>query len=81
MHLYLKRRRVTELVLLINNPFSFFFTYRRIKNMPYKIVYKAGRDKGKRFVTNSFKTKKAANNYKKKYARYDVGRKIKVVYY
>ena len=49
--------------------------------MPYKIVYKSGKNKGIRFVQNSFKTKKAANNYKKRYSKHDVGKKIKVVYY
>lgn len=49
--------------------------------MPFKIVYKSGRDKGIRFVTNTFKTQKKATAYKKKYAKYDVGKKIKVVHY
>ena len=49
--------------------------------MPYKIVYKSGRNKNKRYVTNTFKTKKLAQNYKRKYAKYDIGRKVKVVHY
>jgi len=49
--------------------------------MPYKIVYKSGRYKGNKFITNTFKTKKAASAYKRKYIGYDVGKKVKVLYY